>query len=204
MQSPQNRKQLQRLTGQLAALSKFISKSTDRCLPFFKVLKKSFVWREECEEAFQGIKGYLSSPPLLSQTLNGEPLYLYLAASPTAVSSALIREDEGVQKPVYYTSRALRGAEARYPQIERLAFTMVTSARRLTPYFQAHTIRVLTNYPLKRVLYKLDTSRCMVSWAVKLGEFDIEYLPKISIKGQALADFLIEITDSPSMDNLVG
>jgi hypothetical protein len=157
MESPQNTKQLQRLTGRIAALNRFISRSTDKCLPFFKILKKAFVWGEECEEAFQQLKSYLVNPPLLSRTIKGEPLYVYLAVCNSAVSSVLIREDQGVQRPVYYTSRAPRGAESRYPQIEKLAFALVTSAWKLRPYFQAHTVQVLTDHPLKRVLFKPNT-----------------------------------------------
>jgi ribonuclease HI len=201
MESPQNTKQLQRLTGRVAALNRFISRSTDKCLPFFKILKKAFVWGEECEEAFRQLKSYLVNPPLLSRTAEGEPLYVYLAVSDSAVSSVLIREDQGVQKPVYYTSRALRGAESRYPQIEKLAFALVTSARRLRPYFQAHTVRVLTDHPLKRVLFKPDTSGRLVNWAVELGEFDIEYLPRPAIKGQALADFIAEFTSPVAQED---
>jgi hypothetical protein len=77
-------------------------------------LKKAFEWSEECEEAFEQLKRYLSSTLLLSQTIPEEPLYLYLAISPTAVSAALIREEANVQKPVYFINRALRGAEQRY------------------------------------------------------------------------------------------
>ena len=68
----------------------FISQSTDKCLPFFKVLRKAFVWDEECEEAFKQLKQYLGNPPLLSRANEGEILYLYLAVSPTVVSSALV------------------------------------------------------------------------------------------------------------------
>jgi hypothetical protein len=197
MSSPKNTKQLQQLTGRIAALNRFISRSTDKCLPFFKILRKAFEWTEACDQAFQQLKQYLVTPPLLSRASEGEPLYLYLAVSPSAVSSVLIREEKGVQKPVYFTSRALRGAEERYPQIEKLAFALVVSARRLRPYFQAHTIRVLTKYPLRKTLYKPDTSGRLVNWAVELGEFDIEYLPRTAIKGQALADFLVEFTNFP-------
>ena len=62
-------------------------------------------------------------------------MYLYLAVTPYAVSSVLIREEGRVQKPVYYTSRALRGAEGRYLLIEKLAFSLVTAIRKLWPYF---------------------------------------------------------------------
>jgi hypothetical protein len=128
MQAPRSIKQLQQLTGRVAALNRFISRSTDKCLPFFKVLRKAFVWDEECEEAFKQLKQYLGNPPLLSRADEGEILYLYLAVSPTAVSSALVREDHGTQRPIYFTSRALHGAEERYPKIEKLAFALMMSA----------------------------------------------------------------------------
>jgi hypothetical protein len=86
-----------------------------------------------------------------------------LAVSSSAVSSALVREEKGIQKPVYFTIRALRGAEERYPRIEKLAFALIGSARKLRPYFQAHAIRVLTEYPLKKVLQKLDLSGRLVN-----------------------------------------
>jgi hypothetical protein len=95
MQAPRSIKQLQQLTGKVAALNRFISQSTDKCLPFFKVLRKAFVWDEECEEAFKQLKQYLGNPPLLSRANEGEILYLYLAVPPTVVSSALVREDRG-------------------------------------------------------------------------------------------------------------
>ena len=87
----------------------------------------------------------MSSPPLLSPSKPNVELFLYLAVSFTIVSSALIREEERVQMPVYYTSKSLRGAEKRYPPIEKMALTLVTDACKLGPYFQAYTIIVLTN-----------------------------------------------------------
>ena len=74
----------------------------------------------------------------------GEELHLYLAVTPHAVSSALIREEGRVQKSVYYTSRALRGAEGRYPLIEKMAFALITASRKLRHYFQAYIINVMT------------------------------------------------------------
>ncbi|XP_059436758.1 uncharacterized protein LOC132169816 [Corylus avellana] len=185
MQSPKNLKQLQQLTGRVVALNRFISRSTDKCLPFFKVLRKTFEWANECEEAFEQLKEYLMSPPLLSQTIPG--------------SAALIREEEGIQKPIYFISRALRGVEERYPQMEKLAFALVIASRKLRPYFQAHTIRVLTEYPLKKVLRKLDLSGRLANWAIELGEFNIEFLPLNSLKGQVLADFLAKFTSLPDV-----
>jgi hypothetical protein len=83
-------KQLQQLTRRLVALNRFISQSIDKCLPFFKILRKAFDWSDECEEAFSQLKKYLASSPLLSKTIPGEVLYLYLVVSPTAISAALI------------------------------------------------------------------------------------------------------------------
>ena len=111
MKSPQNIKEVQSLTGRVAALNKFVSKATDKCLPFFRVLKKAFKWTDKYQKAFQDLKMYLVTAPLLSPSVMGEELFLYLAVTPHAVSSALIREEGKVQKPVYYTSKALRGAE---------------------------------------------------------------------------------------------
>ncbi|XP_059436627.1 uncharacterized protein LOC132169643 [Corylus avellana] len=195
MQSPKNVKQVQQLAGRIAALNRFISRSTDKCLPFFKILRKTFEWSEECEQAFEQLKRYLVSPPLLSRAVPGEVLYLYLAVSPIAVSAALIREEEGVQKPVYFVSRALQGAEERYVQMEKLAFTLVIASRKLRPYFQAHTINVLTEYPLKKVLRKLDLSGRLVNWAIEISEFDIHFVSRNAVKGQALADFVAEFTN---------
>ena len=106
MSSPRTTKEVQSLTGRVAAFNRFVSKATDKCLPFFKTLKKAFAWTEECETAFQELKHYLSNPPLLSPSKEGEDLFLYLAVSVTAVSAALIREENKVQLPVYYVSQA--------------------------------------------------------------------------------------------------
>ena len=156
MEPSRNIKEVKSLTGRDVALNRFVFKATDKCLPFFKVLKKAFEWTEECQKAFQDLKVYLTMTPLLSPSLLGEELYLYLAVTPHAVSSALIREEGRVQKPVYYTSRALRGAEGRYLLIEKLAFALITTSKKLRHYFQAHVINVMTDHPLRKVMNKLE------------------------------------------------
>ena len=98
MTSPKTMKEVQKLTGRIAALNRFIPKATEKCLPFFKTLKQAFAWTDECEVAFQELKCYLSNPPLLSPSQERENLYLYLAVSAMAVSAALIRE-EGKTQP---------------------------------------------------------------------------------------------------------
>ena len=112
MSLPKTTKEVQSLTGRVIALNRFVSKATDKCLPFFKTLKKAFAWTEECEMAFQELKHYLSNPLLLSLSKEGEDLFLYLVVSVIAVSAALIREENKVQLPVYYVSQAFQGVEA--------------------------------------------------------------------------------------------
>ncbi|XP_050259998.1 uncharacterized protein LOC126705091 [Quercus robur] len=127
MAPPRNVKEVQSHNGKIAALNRFMSRVTDKCLPFFRTLKRSFEWTAECQQAFEELKAYLSSPPLLSPSQPGEELFLYLAVSPITISAALVREEEKVQKPVYYASRVLRGAEERYSLMEKLAFALVTA-----------------------------------------------------------------------------
>ena len=168
MPSPSRIKEVQRLTGRIAALSRFVSRASDKCQPFFQVLRKAFHWDEKCEEAFTALKIYLSSPPILVSPVEGELLTLYLAVSDFSTSAVLVRDKEQVQHPVYYCSRALRGAEERYPPMEKSILALVTAARKLRPYFQAHTIGVLTEYPMKQVLHKPEVSGRLMKWAIEL------------------------------------
>ena len=162
MSSPKMIKEVQYFTGRVAALNRFISKVTDKCLPFFKTLKKAFAWMEECETAFQELKHYLSNPPLLSPSKEGEDLFLYLVVFVTAVSAALIREENQVQLPMYYVSQAFQGAEARYPRIEKITFALIVASRKLCPYFQANPIIVMTDQPIKKARNKLEVVGRMV------------------------------------------
>ncbi|XP_016652663.1 PREDICTED: uncharacterized protein LOC107880143 [Prunus mume] len=141
------------------------------------------------------LKEYLGKPHLLSKPEHGEDLLLYLSVSSTTVSSVLIREVGKVQHPVYYVSRALQDAERRYLEIEKLALALVSSARKLRPYFQSHTIVVLTNHPLRQVLQKPETSCRLIKWSIELGEFDIIYRSLEAVKAQAVVDFLSEFTN---------
>ena len=123
--------------------------------------------------AFNNLKAYLSSPSLLNPSKLGEELYLYLAVSQAAVSTAFVRKEDGSQRLVYFTSRVLRGAEKRYLQMEKLAFALITTMRKLKPYFQAHTIVVLTDKPLKKAMSSPEVAGRMALWVVELSEFDI-------------------------------
>ncbi|XP_022895251.1 uncharacterized protein LOC111409432 [Olea europaea var. sylvestris] len=145
VRSPQKSKEVLSLNGRIATLNRFISRATDKSLPFFNVLKqgKRFQWTSECQEAFESLKKHLGKAPLLSKPQPDESLLLYLAVSDVTVSAVLTREEN-------------------------------EPSRKLRPYFQAHSIQVLTNFPLRQ-----------------------------AIKGQALANFMVEFTKAPEMEAIM-
>ena len=97
LQPPRNPKEVQKLTGITAALNRFIFRSADRYKPFFLLMNKwkGFEWTEECAQAFQQLKEYLSHPPIISSPETDEVLFVYIAVAPHAVSLVLIRVDSG-------------------------------------------------------------------------------------------------------------
>ena len=101
MTSPKTMKEVQRLTRQVTALNRFMSKAIDKCLTFFKTLKQAFKWTNECMTAFKNLKEYLMRMPLLNPLVKEEDLFLYLVISQTTVSLALTREENKMQRPVY-------------------------------------------------------------------------------------------------------
>ena len=142
----------------MAALNQFISRSTDRCRPFFLLLHKwkEFKWTDECIVAFQQLKQYLSRPPIMSSPMVDEVLFAYIAIAFYTISLVLIRVDNGIQRPVYYVSKSLNEAEVRYLPLEKALLAVVHATRKLPHYFQAHTVVVLTQLPLKSILWSTD------------------------------------------------
>ncbi|KAL8134680.1 hypothetical protein AgCh_009635 [Apium graveolens] len=176
IEPPKTVKDVQKLTGRVAALGRFISKSGDKCLTFFKSLKhiKNFVWNEENQKAFEELKKYMAQAPLLAKPSLNEVLFLYLVISESALSAVLVKEELKVQKPVYYVSKILHGAELNYSTIEKFALALVMASRKLRPYFQAHQIEVLTNQPLGNIIHSPKASGRLIKWAIELGEFDLK------------------------------
>jgi len=196
MRSPTSIKEVLQLTGRMAALSRFVSAGGEKGHPYFQCLKRNsrFAWTDECEAAFLKLKEYLATPLVLCKQQVGVPLHLYFAVTEWAISSVLVQEQNQVQKPIYFVSKALQGPELRYQSLEKAALAVVFSARRLHHYFHIFTVVVMTNLPIQKVLQKPDVAGRMVRWAVKLSEFDIQYEPRGSIKGQVYADFVAELS----------
>jgi len=147
-----------------------------------------------------GTKTTLTSPPILHKLDTHQPLLVYITATNHTVSVALVQEIEGTQHPVYFVSRTLQDLETRYQMVEKLALSLVHAARRLRPYFQNHSITVKTDYPIKKILQKLDLAERMSSWAVELSEFNIRYEPHGPIKAQCLLDFVNDLQHTPTED----
>ncbi|KAI3767660.1 hypothetical protein L2E82_17975 [Cichorium intybus] len=200
IKSPACLREIQGLNGKFTALGRFVAKSVEKALPLFNTLKgcvnkNNFQWTDEAETALTHLKEAMKSLPTLACPVPGEKLSIYLAASPDAISAVITVEREHQQRPVYFVSRALQGPELRYLQLEKLVLALIYAARRLRRYFQAHHIEVLTSQPIRQILLKPEKSGRLAKWAIELGEHDIDYKPRTSIKGQALADFLAEIPE---------
>ena len=194
-------KELQCLTSRLAALGRFITRFTDKLRLFFLTLKgvSTTGWTSDCEQAIWEIKRYLTQLPILSSPQPGEELYMYLAISYCIVNAILFHhEKDKEQRLIYYVSKVMVDSEIRYSKMEQIALTLKSVAQKLHPYFQAHQVTVLTNQPLRSIMHKPDLFGRMLKWAIELSEYGIKYQFRLAIKGQVMADFIVEIPQKSS------
>jgi ribonuclease HI len=204
MKAPAYIKDVQKLTGCMAALNRFISKIGERGLPFFKLLKlqEKFVWTPEADQALEQLKDFLSKPPVLTAPRKKEQLLLYLAVTAHVVSTAIIveRQEDGhaypVQRAVYFVSEILSESKARYQPVQKLLYAVVITSRKLRHYFQQYSITVVTDYPLGDILWNQDATRTISKWPVELGALNIDFKPQTAIKSQALVDFMAECREN--------
>ncbi|GJS16354.1 reverse transcriptase domain-containing protein [Tanacetum coccineum] len=132
---PKCLKDVQKLNGKLASLNRYLAKSAEKSLPFFKTLKKctrknDFYWTTEAEEAFKQMKQFIAELPMLVAPMEKEELIVYLAAAKEMVSAVLMTEREAKQMPIYFVSRALRGPEVNYTSMEKLVLALVHAIER--------------------------------------------------------------------------
>nr|GEX13818.1 reverse transcriptase domain-containing protein [Tanacetum cinerariifolium] len=198
--SPWTIKEVQSLNGKLASLNRLLSKSAEKSLPLFKTLKKcikksDFHWTPEAEQAFKQLKQHLSELPMLVAPKPKEELIVYIYAFHRAISVVLMTERDTVQMPVYFLSHALQGPELNYTPMKKLVLALVFAAKRLRRYFQAHPIAVITNQP--------NVARRLQKCSIMLEEHNITYRPRTSVKGQILADFLVEKPNEAPPDTSV-
>ncbi|XP_021751089.1 uncharacterized protein LOC110716764 [Chenopodium quinoa] len=110
-----------------------------------------------------------------------EKLQLYISASILTIAAVLLAERQKQQRPIYFVIHVLTETSE-----------VVTTARKLKPYFDAHVIQILTNHPLEKALQKMDASGRLLKWAIELSKYELEVKPREAIKAQALADFIVE------------
>jgi ribonuclease HI len=200
MEPPSTKKGAQRLTGRLASLNRFISRSEERNLPFFEVLKSAevFQWGSAQQKAFEELKQYLIDLTTLTPPTPGAPLLLYVAASYSAVSAQLVQEKlEGQNKkqvPVYFVFEVLSLSKKNYTELEKVLYAVLMASRKLQHYFQAYHIIVPSSQPLKDIMRNREATGRLGKWAAELNEFTIDYVHRSSIQSQALADFIADWT----------
>jgi hypothetical protein len=158
MEAPRSQKKVQRLTGCMASLRRFISRMGEKGMPFYKLLKKvdKFQWTTEAQEALEALKKFLTTPPVLKPPRRATPnqwaedLLLYISYTTHVVRTALVveRAEEGhaylVQHPVYFISEVLGPANIKYPQVQKLLYTVLLTARKLRHYFDDQKVMVVT------------------------------------------------------------
>ncbi|XP_074266017.1 uncharacterized protein LOC141588475 [Silene latifolia] len=196
MAEPSTLKDLRSLQGRLAYIRRFISNLAGRCHPFSHLMKKGapFEWDELCRKAFDDIKKYLSNPPVLGAPIPGKSIILYISAQEHSMGALCAQENEdGKERALYYLSRTLVGAELGYSSIEKMCLALIFAIQKLRHYFQAHTVHVISKAdPIKYILSRPVLLGRLAKWAVLLKQYDIVYIPQKAVKGQALADFLVD------------
>jgi hypothetical protein len=205
MQEPTSVKDVQKLTGRVAVLNRFIPRAAERSLPFSQALRsaKNFQWSEPQKRAFQELKDYLSNMTKLCPLEPKSPLLLYVSASNSAVSAVLVqeKEEEGKLKQihVYFASEALSGSKIFYSELEKIAYAIIMAARKLRHYFEGHRIRVIANQSLSNLFANREASTRIIKWGAELSEYVVDFETRSAIKSQVVADFVVDWT-SPTQN----
>jgi ribonuclease HI len=181
-------------------LNRFISRSAERNLPFFEILKSAevFQWGPAQQKPFKELKQYLIDLTTLTPPSSGTTLLLYVAASHSAVSAALVQEKQDGQvkrqAQVYFVSEVLSLSKKNYIELEKILYVVLMASWKLRHYFQAYHIIVPSSLPLKDIMRNREATRRIGKCATELNEFTIDYVRRSSIQSQKLADFIADWT----------
>jgi ribonuclease HI len=201
MVPPTTKKELQQLIGKINFVRKFISNLSGRIEPFIELVKikanDEFRWEAEQQQAFEDIKEYLSKPPVLVLPQQGKPFHVYRSVGDTSIASVIVQVHDGKKRVVFYLSRRMLDAEARYPKIEKLCLCLFVTCTKLRHILlSAKTIVICKSDVIKHMLSGPVLKGRLDKWMFAFSEFDIRYQPAKAVKGQALADLIAERTSS--------
>jgi hypothetical protein len=198
MRLPTCLKDVQKFTGCLASLSRFVSRLGEKALPLYQLMKKTthFVWTPQADAAFTELKKMLATAPILASPLPKEPMLLYIAATNRVVSVVVVveREEEGktVQRPVYYLSEVISLSKQNYPHYQKMTYGVYLAAKKLKHYFQEHSITVVCEAPISEIIGCKDATGRIAKWAIEVSPYTPHYERRDAIKSQALPDFLVD------------
>ena len=181
MRLPRCLNDVQKFTGCLASLSRFVSRLGEKALPLYQLMKKTdkFVWSSQADEAFAELKRMLATAPIQASPLPKEPMLLYVAATNRVVSVVVVveREEEGktVQRPVYYLSEVMSLSKQNYPHYQKMTYGVYMAAKKLKHYFQEHPITVVCVAPISDIIGSKDASGRVAKWAIELATYTPQY-----------------------------
>uniref|UniRef100_A0A2N9GKE5 Uncharacterized protein n=1 Tax=Fagus sylvatica TaxID=28930 RepID=A0A2N9GKE5_FAGSY len=197
MPAPKTEKEIRSFLGRINYIARFIAQLTATCEPLFKLLRKDvkIKWTEDCQRAFDKIKEYLLNPPILVPPTPGRPLILYLTVQEASMGCMLGQQDETGKKEqaIYYLSKKFTEPETRYLLVEKTCCALAWASKKLRQYMLYYTTWLVSRMdPIKYIFEKPALTGKIARWQVLLSEFDILFVARKAIKGQAIADYLAD------------
>jgi hypothetical protein len=197
MSAPKTKREVRGFLGRLNYITQFISQMIATCEPIFRLFPKKNprVWNEECQEAFDKIKGYLQNPALLVPSLSNRPLIIYLTTTEKVMGYVLGQHDEFgmTETTIYYLSKKFTNCESMYTTVKKLCCALVWATKQLRQYMLYYTTWLISKLdPLRCIFEKPYLSSRIKRWQVLLEEDDILYMTRKSVKGSAITDHLAD------------